>query len=78
MLDPWPLKFIFDELILKGFDTSNSSIALLRNTSPITFLTVVAIGIVVIAILRAFFAYLSTVGMALAVVALVLVTLSRQ
>jgi ATP-binding cassette, subfamily B, bacterial len=66
LLDPWPLKFIFDELILKGFDTSSSSIALLRNTAPITFLSVVAAAIVVIAILRAFFAYLSTVGMALA------------
>jgi ATP-binding cassette, subfamily B, bacterial len=66
LLDPWPLKFIFDELILKGFDTSTSSIALLRNTAPITFLSAVAIAIVVIAILRAFFAYLSTVGMALA------------
>ncbi len=66
LLDPWPLKFIFDELILKGFDTSSSSIALLRNASPVTFLTAVAIAIVAIAILRAFFAYLSTVGMALA------------
>jgi ATP-binding cassette, subfamily B, bacterial len=66
LLDPWPLKFIFDELILKGFDTRTSSIALLRNTAPITFLSAVAIAIVIIAILRAFFAYLSTVGMALA------------
>jgi ATP-binding cassette, subfamily B, bacterial len=66
LLDPWPLKFIFDELILKGFDTSNIAIPALRNASPVTVLSAAAGMIVMIAVVRALFAYLSTVGMALA------------
>jgi ATP-binding cassette, subfamily B, bacterial len=66
LLDPWPLKFIFDELILKGFDTSSISIPFLRNATPITVLSAAAGMVVAIAVVRALFAYLSTVGMALA------------
>jgi ATP-binding cassette, subfamily B, bacterial len=66
LLDPWILKFIFDELILKKFDTSLISIEALRNLPPVTVLTIASSSIVVIAVLRAFVAYLSTVGMALA------------
>jgi ATP-binding cassette, subfamily B, bacterial len=66
LLDPWILKFIFDELILKKFDTSLISIEALRNLTPVTVLTIASGSIVVIAVLRAFVAYLSTVGMALA------------
>jgi ATP-binding cassette, subfamily B, bacterial len=66
LLDPWILKFIFDELILKNFDTSLIGIEALRNLPPVTVLTIASISIVVIAVLRAFVAYLSTVGMALA------------
>jgi ATP-binding cassette, subfamily B, bacterial len=66
LLDPWPLKFVFDELILKDFDTQNLGISMLRGLPPSTVLSVFAGAIVVIAVFRAFSAYLSTVGMALA------------
>ncbi|MEB3295791.1 MAG: ABC transporter ATP-binding protein [Synechococcales bacterium] len=66
LLDPWPLKFVFDELILKDFKTHHLSLEFLRGASPLTVLSVFASAIVVIAVFRAVAAYLSTVGMALA------------
>jgi ATP-binding cassette, subfamily B, bacterial len=66
LLEPWPLKFIFDKLILTQFNTHILDIAILQGKSPMFVLSAFAIAIVAIAALRALAAYLGTVGMALA------------
>lgn len=64
LLEPWPLKFIFDYILLTGFSTN--SLPFLQGFDPLTLLALLAVGTVAIAILRAAAAFLSTVGMALA------------
>ena len=66
LLEPWPLKIIFDYILLSGFETASQTFPLIRNLSTIELLTVLAVAIVAIAALRAACAYISTIGMALA------------
>jgi len=66
LLEPWPLKIIFDYILLSGFETASQTFPIIRNLSTIEFLTVLAVAIVAIAALRAACAYISTIGMALA------------
>ena len=66
LLEPWPLKIIFDYILLSGFETASQTFPLIRNFSTIELLTVLAVAIVAIAALRAACAYISTIGMALA------------
>ncbi|MES1024332.1 ABC transporter ATP-binding protein [Gloeocapsa sp. BRSZ] len=66
LLEPWPLKLIFDYIIVSGFQTDALPIPALRGLNPITLLTIFTAAIVAIAIARAAAAYCSTVGMALA------------
>jgi ATP-binding cassette, subfamily B, bacterial len=66
LLEPWPLKLIFDKLILTQFDTDILDIGFLQGRSPMFVLSAFALAIVAIAALRALAAYLGTVGMALA------------
>lgn len=66
LLEPWPLKFIFDEILLKGFSTEAVTVPMLAGLSPTVLLSLLAGAIVLISALRAAAAYLSTVGMSLA------------
>lgn len=66
ILEPWPLKFIFDEIIFKSFHVENLRITFLDGFSPLTLLSILALSLVVIACLRGSMAYISTAGMAVA------------
>ncbi len=66
ILEPWPLKFIFDEIIFKEFQVESLQIPLLDNFNVITLLTFLVIALVIIALLRGTMAYVSTAGMAVA------------
>ncbi|MEH2035730.1 ABC transporter ATP-binding protein [Nostoc sp.] len=66
LLEPWPLKFIFDYILVAGFRPESLGIPLLSELSPFALLTGLTLGLVAIALLRATAAYFSVVGMALA------------
>ena len=66
MLEPWPLKVIFDYILLSGFETASQTFPIIKYLSTIELLTILAVAIVAIAALRAGCAYISTIGMALA------------
>jgi ATP-binding cassette, subfamily B, bacterial len=66
LLEPWPLKFIFDRVILPGFRTDTVGIPFLSNLSPMALLTVLTLALIAIAFLRGAAAYSSTAGMAIA------------
>jgi ATP-binding cassette, subfamily B, bacterial len=66
LLEPWPLKFIFDYLLVPGFRSSSLGVPLLNGLNPTTLLALLALGLVLIAALRATAAYFSVVGMSLA------------
>ncbi|MBE9190773.1 ABC transporter ATP-binding protein [Gloeocapsopsis crepidinum LEGE 06123] len=66
LLEPWPLKLIFDYIIVSGFQTEALPIPALRGLNPVTLLTIFTGAIVAIALARAAAAYCSTVGMAIA------------
>lgn len=65
LLEPWPLKFVFDYVI--PVDSSRTpTLPVVGSVSPLTLLTLAAISIVGVIGLRALAAYLSAVGFALA------------
>ncbi|MER3493408.1 MAG: protein tyrosine phosphatase [Mastigocladus sp. ERB_26_2] len=66
LLEPWPLKFIFDYILLPGFKTQPLGIPFLDELSPFALLTTLTLTLVAIAALRATAAYFSVVGMSLA------------
>ncbi|NWF61635.1 MAG: ABC transporter ATP-binding protein [Fischerella sp.] len=66
LLEPWPLKFIFDYILLPGFRTKPFGIPFIDGLSPFALLTALTVGLVAIAALRATAAYFSVVGMSLA------------
>jgi ATP-binding cassette, subfamily B, bacterial len=66
LLEPWPLKFIFDRIILPGFRPDAIGIPFLNTLSPLVLLTVLTLALVAIAFLRGAAAYSSTAGMAIA------------
>ncbi len=66
LLEPWPLKFIFDYILLRDVNLKSHSLPFLSSLSPVMLLTSLALGLVAIAVLRATAAYFSIVGMALA------------
>ncbi|TBR60944.1 ABC transporter ATP-binding protein [Mastigocladus laminosus UU774] len=66
LLEPWPLKFIFDYILLPGFQTKALGIPFIDGLSPFVLLTVLTFALVAIAVLRATAAYFSVVGMSLA------------
>lgn len=57
LLEPWPLKFVIDNVIL----TSDGAFDL----EPMTILTAAVVGVLLIALCRALAAYFSTVGFAI-------------
>jgi ATP-binding cassette subfamily B protein len=66
ILEPWPLKFIFDEIIFKEFQVDNLRVPFLDNFSVIHLLTLLVVALVAIALLRGTMAYISTAGIAVA------------
>ncbi|MBD2629236.1 ABC transporter ATP-binding protein [Trichormus variabilis] len=62
ILEPWPLKFVFDYVLIRNNQPSN--IPVIANLEPLTLLTLSAVAILVFTGLRAFAAYWSTVGLA--------------
>ncbi|MEA5625147.1 ABC transporter ATP-binding protein [Nostoc sp. UHCC 0251] len=62
VLEPWPLKFVFDYVLIQGDQPTN--IPLIDRLEPVTLLTVSAVTVLVITGLRALAAYWSTVGLA--------------
>ncbi|MFN6559150.1 MAG: ABC transporter ATP-binding protein [Nostoc sp. ChiSLP01] len=66
LLEPWPLKFIFDYILVPGFQPQSLGIPLLSGLGKFGLLTALTLGLVAIALLRATAAYFSVVGMALA------------
>ncbi len=63
LLEPWPLKFVLDEVFAKPGEFQNArTISLPENWSAQTVLVVVAVAVIVIAALRAAADYKSKVG----------------
>jgi ATP-binding cassette subfamily B protein len=67
LLEPWPLKYIFDDVLLSKTNAVPEHVALL-GLSPMWLLAVLAFSIVAIAALRSVTSYISTYGMALAAI----------
>ena len=67
LLEPWPLKLVFDRLIPTGGNgtTAPSGITFLDSLDPTALIIVAAVGIVAITGLRALAAYFNTVGFAI-------------
>lgn len=66
LLEPWPIKFVLDRVIVDTPSDGSSGIGFLDRMEPGTLLAVCALAVMVIAALRALALYLSTVGLALA------------
>ncbi|PHJ56628.1 protein tyrosine phosphatase [Nostoc linckia z18] len=66
LLEPWPLKFIFDYILVPGFQPQSLGIPVLSGLGQFGLLTALTLGLIAIALLRATAAYFSVVGMALA------------
>ena len=65
LLEPWPLKFVFDYVIGQSNDTVPADLHFLRDISPMALLTLSALAIVVIAGFRAACSYSKVIGFAL-------------
>ena len=65
LLEPWPLKFVLDRVIVTTPAGGLSGIPAIDALDPITLLTLSALGVVVIVGLRALAAYCNTVSFAL-------------
>jgi ATP-binding cassette subfamily B protein len=63
LLEPWPLKFVFDRVITPS--KSGSGVAFVDKLDPMVVLTLAAIGLVAVTGLRALASYANTVGFAL-------------
>ncbi|EDX85282.1 ABC transporter, ATP-binding protein [Synechococcus sp. PCC 7335] len=66
LLAPWPLKLIFDFVLVPDAHSAELDWPLLRDLSPNLLLAVLAIAIIATAALRAMSAYASLVGLSLA------------
>jgi ATP-binding cassette subfamily B protein len=66
LLEPWPLKLVFDRVFPVNPTTTSTGIPWLDNIDPSALLIVCAVAIVAITALRALAAYSNTVGFAVA------------
>ncbi len=66
LLEPWPLKLIFDYILVPDFKTKISELPLLAGFTPVTLVTIFSVSLIAIVGLRACAAYFSVYGMALA------------
>ncbi|MDP5337878.1 MAG: ABC transporter ATP-binding protein/permease [Nodularia sp. (in: cyanobacteria)] len=62
VLEPWPLKFVFDYVLIR--DNPPTNIPIIAQLEPVTLLTFSAVAVLILTGLRAFAAYWSTVGLA--------------
>ncbi len=65
LLEPWPLKFVFDRVMVTSPSGGLSLVPFVDALEPLTLLTVAALAIVVIIGLRALATYAATVGFTL-------------
>ena len=65
ILEPWPLKFIFDLIIMPSNTTESLNWASLRALDPFMILIITAVGLILITGLRALMTYYNRVGFAL-------------
>jgi len=65
LLEPWPLKFVFDRILDRDGARGSSGLAAIDAMDSMTLLTVSAVGLVIITGLRALADYANTVGFAL-------------
>lgn len=68
LLEPWPLKFVFDHVLVAQTNNNSLNIVVGHAIDPMLLLALLALSIIVISLLGSFAAYLSTFGMALAAV----------
>ncbi len=66
LLEPWPLKIIFDYILLPGVDRPMPTLPVIGQASSLVLLTLLTIGSIGLAVLRGAAAYSSTAGMAIA------------
>ncbi len=66
LLEPWPLKFIFDEILFQELKIEALQVPFLDHFTPVQLLGILAASIIIIALLRGTLAYFSTAGMAVA------------
>ncbi len=58
LLRPWPLKIVFDFILIKDIDaTADSALSFLNNLEPMEVLFIAAFGILLIAVLRGLLTY---------------------
>src|SRR2546426_732716 len=62
LLEPWPLKFVFDHIIGPGSKRRQIFYSKLESFDPLTLLTLAALAVVVITGLRAVASYRQTIG----------------
>lgn len=65
LLEPWPLKFVIDRVVVAAPSGGASGIAFIDRLDAMTLLTYAAVALVVIIAARGIAAYFSTVGFAL-------------
>ncbi|MUG92066.1 ATP-binding cassette domain-containing protein [Scytonema sp. UIC 10036] len=66
LLEPWPLKILFDQIMTTGFNTKSLGIPFLYGLKPVTLITVLVLAMVALAGLRSSAAYLSSLGLSVA------------
>ncbi|UCD75511.1 MAG: ABC transporter ATP-binding protein [Phycisphaerales bacterium] len=66
LLEPWPLKFVFDRVIPTAPSGGGSGVAIVDRLDAMTLLLLSAVALVLISCLRSYSSYLGTVGFALA------------
>jgi ATP-binding cassette, subfamily B, bacterial len=66
LLEPWPLKIIFDHILLPGINRTAITLPFIGTVSPILLLSLLTVGSIGLAVLRGAAAYSSTAGMAVA------------
>lgn len=65
LLEPWPLKFVFDRIISTDGVAAEKGIAIVDNLSPMALLLIAAVAVVAVTGLRAAMEYLQSVGFAI-------------
>jgi len=65
LLEPWPLKFIFDRVLVPELDANSVHLVLGREIEPLLLLIGLSLAIVSIAVLRALATYVSKLSMAM-------------
>jgi ATP-binding cassette subfamily B protein len=65
LLEPWPLKFVFDSVLASNPASNPSGVPFLDKLDPSTLLIASAVAVVAITALRALAAYINTVGFAM-------------